>query len=248
LPGNEIYGLYSRLSKLIPAAAIEPYFFWRRQSGLTSEAGIAGILHEGTVGVRWVGKLPLGFDYDTEMAAQVGSLGPDAIRAWAGHWFLAYTLLHTRFTPQLLAEFNYASGDRSPTDGKRNTFDQLYPSAHDLYGLADQVGWKNIEHVRTGVEAKLKASWTVSSKYSRYWLANSHDALYNTSSAVVARSPAGMAGRYVGQELDFVTSFTPYRQTTFSAGFGHIFPGAFLNITTLGASHSYPYGSVTYEF
>jgi hypothetical protein len=247
LPGNDIYGLYSGFSRLVSGATIEPYFFWRRQSGLISEGGQLGILHEGTIGLRWVGKFSLGLDYDTEIAKQIGSLGHDSISAWAGHWLLAYTLSRAPFTPRLLAEFNYASGDGNPTDGKRNTFDQLYPSAHDLYGLADQVGWKNIEHARTGVEFKPKAKWTVSSKYSSYWLANSHDALYNTSSAVVARSPTGRAGRYVGQELDFVTSLI-YRQTTFSAGFGHIFPGTFLKITTRGASHSYPYGSVTYDF
>ena len=116
-----------------------------------------GILHEGTIGLRWIGKFPLGWDYDTEIAKQVGSLGNDQVSAWAGHWLLAYTLARAPFTPRLLAEFNYASGDGNPTDGKRNTFDQLYPSAHDLYGLADQVGWKNIEHLRTGVEFKPKA-------------------------------------------------------------------------------------------
>jgi hypothetical protein len=37
------------------------------------------------------------------------------------------------------AEYNYASGDADPVDGIRGTFDQLYPTAHDKYGLADQV-------------------------------------------------------------------------------------------------------------
>jgi hypothetical protein len=247
-PGNNIYGLYSGFSKLVPRAIVAPYFFWRRQSGLTTESGTSGILHEGTLGVRWVGKLPAGFDYDTEMAKQVGSLGRDAISAWAGHWLVAYAISNARVSPRLMVEFNYASGDRNPNDGERDTFDQLYPSGHDLYGLTDQVGWKNVEHVRAGLEVKPKPSWTVSAKFGAYWLANSHDALYNTAGAVVARSPTGAAGRYVGQELDFVTSFIPYRQMILSAGFGHLVPGTFLRITTPGVSYSYPYGSVTYNF
>ena len=55
-------------------------------------------------------------------------------------------------TYRAFGEYNYASGDDTPGDGVRGTFDQLYPTAHDKYGLADQVGWKNIHHLRTGLE------------------------------------------------------------------------------------------------
>jgi len=48
-------------------------------------------------------------------------------------------------TPKLRLEFNHASGDSNPSDGKHGTFDVLYPTAHDKYGMADQVGWKNVK-------------------------------------------------------------------------------------------------------
>ena len=54
----------------------------------------------------------------------------------------------------VFGEFNYALGDANPGDGVRGTFDQLYPTAHDKFGLADQVGWRNIHHVRTGLEVR----------------------------------------------------------------------------------------------
>ena len=53
---------------------------------------------------------------------------------------------------KLTANTTIASGDANPADGIRGTFDQLYPTAHDKYGLADQVGWRNIHHVRVGFD------------------------------------------------------------------------------------------------
>ena len=85
------------------------------------------------------------------MAVQTGSLGADSVQAWAGHWQLRAGA-PTRVPLGLTGEYNYASGDADPTDGTRGTFDQLYPTGHDKYGLADQVGWRNIHHLRAGVE------------------------------------------------------------------------------------------------
>jgi hypothetical protein len=247
-PGNYISGLYSAFAKLIPQAAVEPYFFWRRQSGLTTETHHIGVSNFGTYGFRWTGKAPSNIDYNVEMAKQAGVLGSDTISAWAGHWLLGYTLAQQRSKPRLTFEYNYASGDHNASDGKRGTFDQLFPSAHNLYGLTDQVGWKNIRHVRTGIEIKPRMNLTVSSKYSAYWLADPHDALYNAASIVVAKSPLGTAGDYVGQELDLIASFKYRKGPILSSGFGHLFPGSFLKATTAGRGYSYPYASVVYPF
>jgi hypothetical protein len=170
-PGSYISGLYAGFSKLIPQATVEPYFFWRRQSGATAD-GATGISNFGTLGFRWVGKTPFNNDYDVEIAKQAGVLGPDTVDAWAGHWLLGHTFAGQRFTPRLFAEYNYASGDHNPTDRRIGTFDQLFPSGHDLYGLTDQAGWKNIQHIRTGAEIKPRTNWTVSTKYNSYWLAD----------------------------------------------------------------------------
>jgi len=112
-PGNNVYGIYGGIEKLVPNATVEPYFFWRRQS-LKTELGTSGILNFGTVGVRWVGKLPANFDYGTEMVRQDGSLGSDSIGAWAGHWALGRTFPKTKLKPRVVGEYNHASGDHNP--------------------------------------------------------------------------------------------------------------------------------------
>src|SRR6266568_5817824 len=84
IPGNDFYGVYSSITTFAPGTAVEPFLFWRRQSGLTSEAGVRGTMNFGSFGLRGVGKLPSNFDYDIQMAAQNGKLGDESIRAWAG--------------------------------------------------------------------------------------------------------------------------------------------------------------------
>ncbi|HEX9219361.1 MAG TPA: alginate export family protein, partial [Gemmatimonadaceae bacterium] len=58
IPGNDFYGVYSSITTFAPGTAVEPFLFWRRQSGLTSEAGVRGTMNFGSFGLRGVGKLP----------------------------------------------------------------------------------------------------------------------------------------------------------------------------------------------
>jgi hypothetical protein len=248
IPGNNFYGLYSSFTRLVPKATLEPYFFWRRQSGLKTETADPGILNFGTFGARWVGTLPRSFEYGTEMAIQNGSLGTESISAWAGHWLLGYKIAKARFSPRLFTEFNFASGDKNPTDNHGGTFNQLYPTGHDKYGLTDQVGWQNIKHTRTGVDLKLARKWSFTGKDSAYWLADARDALYSASGAVLARSKAGTAGTYVGQELEFVSAYKIDTRASVSGGFGHLFSGTFLKNTTQGVGYSYPFVMTSYDF
>ncbi|MES1262622.1 MAG: alginate export family protein, partial [Acidobacteriota bacterium] len=150
--------------------------------------------------------------------------------------------------PRPWIEFNYATGDANAKDGIRGTFDQLYPTAHDKYGLADQVGWKNIKDLHMGVETKPRKNWTATLEYNDWYLADPHDALYNTSSTAIARSTTGTAGTHVGQELDLTATWIVFSALQTGAGIGHLFPGEFLRKTTPGYSYTYPYVMLTYRF
>jgi hypothetical protein len=247
-PGNNLHGIYGGMTNVIPDSVIEPYVFWRLSPRLKTETGGIGNLDSKTSGVRWVGKLPAGFDYGLEMDIQRGSQGTDLVHAWAGHWIVGHTWASAIAKPRFIVEYNYASGDANSKDGRRGTFDQLYPTAHDKYGLADQVGWKNIRHLRPGVELNPYPKWAVSAKYSLYWLADPHDALYSTSNTVLALRPNGTAGRFVGQELDATTSYAVSTQVRIGAGLGHLFAGEFLKNTTPGHGYTFPYLTVGYIF
>jgi hypothetical protein len=236
--GNNFHGVHAEITRLVPGASLEPYVYWKLQPGLKNEAGAVARLSEKIPGIRWVGSLPAGFDYQLEIAKETGSEGTDRVRAWGGHWVLGHTSSSIRLKPRVWAEYNYASGDVNAKDGVRGTFDQLFATAHDKYGLADQVGWRNIRDLRAGIETKPAKGWTASAS----------DSLYNSSSTSIARSPAGTAGTHVGQELDLTGSWSISPAFQAGAGLGHIFPGGFLRKTTPGNPYTFPYVMFTYRF
>jgi hypothetical protein len=247
LPGNNFYGLYGAAAKLVPKTVLEPFFFWRRQSGLNSEAGVRGTLNFGTLGLRVTAK-PSSFDLDGQVAGQHGSLGAESIRSWAGHGLIGYSLKTVALTPRVFAEYNQATGDANPTDNRKGTFDQLYPTGHDKYGLTDLVGWQNMRHVRGGFDLAVRKGWTATARYSHYWLDDAHDALYSGGGVALARSPTGVAGTDVGQEIDLIASGKIRPGLGFSTGVGHLVPGNFLKTTTPGKPYTYPYAMLTYDF
>lgn len=245
--GNNLHGLYGSIGKLVPGATIEPYVLWRLAPQQVSENGARGTLDFKTIGVRWVGKAEL-VDYGLEMAGQVGTLGPDRVRSWAGHWVAGYTIPSTTWQPRFSGEYNYATGDRDPHDGVRGTFDVLYPSPHDQLGLCDQVGWRNIQDIRVGWDAKPTRKLSVTGNYHNWWLASARDALYSPIGLPVVRRVDGSAGRHVGQEVDLQGGYSVSTQISMAAGIGHIFSGEFLKKTTAGAGYTFPFIMITYNF
>lgn len=245
--GNWFGGAYVTATGVVPKSSFEPYVFSRRDRDLRPEIGSVGPLNQVTVGLRWAGAMPFRFDYSTEMAIQRGSLATDRVAAWAGHWQLRRSF--SRFGAiKVSSEYNVASGDRDPVDGRRGTFDQLYPTPHDKYGLADQIGWRNLHHVRSGVELSPGAKLQITANHHSWWLNERRDGLYAASGALVTRVPAGAASRHIGHEVDVQVSrsLTPHLQL--ASGLAHIFPGGFLKETTPGSTTTFPYVMVTYVF
>ena len=244
--GDDLHGMIG----LIEARGhkIEPYAFWRLAPRVRAETGPVGKLDTKTAGFRSAGKLTKSLDYVTEMIVQGGSWGPEPASAWAGHWRVQFPTALSLFAPRLRLEYNYATGDSDPADGRHETFELLYPTPHDKYGLADQVGWKNLHHVGAVTEWKVWKTWTWQLKYHRWWLASPTDGIYNAGGVLLSRDPTGRSGRYVGQEVDVQALAPLTKQVQFGGGVGHIFPGEFLKKTTPGASFTFPYVMVTWAF
>jgi hypothetical protein len=245
--GNRLAGVYAASAGVIPQAAVEPYLFWRRDVNLRSELTAVGNLSQTTIGVRIAGKVPGRLDYGIEMAMQRGSLAADSVDAWAGHWQIRESLPGAGAI-KLTSEHNFATGDDNPTDGVRRTFDQLYPTGHDKLGLADQVGWRNVHHLREGFEFSPLKATPISLNYHSWWLAEKTDALYAAGGTLLARVPGGAASSHVGQEIDVQITRPLTPQIQLAAGHAHMFTGAFLEQATPGASYSASYVMVTYVF
>ncbi|MCU1337383.1 MAG: hypothetical protein JWO19_2964 [Bryobacterales bacterium] len=246
--GNNLHGLYGTVSKLPGGLTLEPYFLWRLQPHDVAESGAIGNLDMKVSGARLLGKIH-GVEYNTSLVFERGHLATDRVDAWGGGWLLGHTFISFAGTPRLAVEYNYATGDGNPHDGRHNTFELLYPTRHDLISLSDQVGWKNIEHVRARVDWKPGPKWIVTPSYSAIWLADAHDGLYNpTGLVVVPRVADGSAGRWVGQEVDLAAQYSILQGTQIGAGFAHIFPGTFLERATPGHSFNYSYLQISTKF
>jgi alginate export protein len=247
-PGSILFGSYAVIPKLIPRFAIDGYFIGRRSPQQITESGGTATLHSGTAGARWNSKPFRGVETGGEMAGQFGSIGDTPLRAWAGHWEVACTLAGARYRPRFASEYNFASGDRNKTDGRRQTFDQLFATGHDKYGLSDQVGWRNIHHIREGVQLYPSTRWQASVRYHSWWLASTSDALYDASGNAIVPATAGVTSRHVGQEIDAQAIVAASRRLSVAGGFAHIFPGSFLEAATPGHSYSRPYASINVGF
>src|SRR5262249_40864915 len=87
--GNQLYGLFASWTTGPGEGVVQPYLLWNhvRYDGPGSAASVV------TTGIRAVGALGRGFDYNVEMAVQAGRRPESPIRAWAGHWEVGYKIL-----------------------------------------------------------------------------------------------------------------------------------------------------------
>jgi hypothetical protein len=244
--GDDLHGIIGQID--FRGAHFEPFGLWRLAPQVKSETGQGGKLNTRTWGTRITGKIRPATDYVVEMIGQTGHWGPDAVRSWAGHWRIVRTLSKDWRVPRLRLEYDYATGDSDPADGRHETFELLYPTPHDKLGLADQVGWKNIHHVSGVGEWLPSKTLTLQVKYHEWWLASERDGVYNAGGNLIARDSSGRSGRHVGHEVDVQALRNVGKFMKLGGGVGHIFTGEFLEKTTPGRDYTFPYVMMTWSF
>jgi hypothetical protein len=245
-PGEHFDGVYGSLDKVIPNSTIEPYVFWKMEHNVKGELVKSGDLSEKTAGIRWVGKLPVGFDYGMESALQRGTQATEPISAWATHVVLGNTLPNARHLPRFFLEFNRGSGDQNPRNGVHSDFDTLFPSSHDKFGLTDLFSWTNMVHARAGFQYKVRQNLTLAVADNDFWLADRRDGIYSGGKQIVASN--GHEGSHIGQEPDLQGRWTLARHTIGDLTFGHVIPGAFLQNAKHGSAFNIVALAVTQQF
>lgn len=231
--GNNLHGAYASIGSLLPGSQLEPYVLFRTNHN-------AGGLHTWTEGMRSAGAVHKDWRYEAELIKQTGSVGPRHLSAWAGTLQGQRLLRTLRWQPTLMAEGNYATGDKDPKDAVVNTFDQLYPTNHGIYGIADQVGRRNNKNLRGGVWLHPEKWLTLKTELHSFWLASRYDSLYAFNGAALVPAVAGgAASTDVGRELDLLSEIKLSRHYDIGLQYGHMFPGEFLKTYTPGAGHSF---------
>jgi hypothetical protein len=171
------------------------------------------------------------------------------ISAWATTFGAAYRFTELPVKPRVFAQYDFASGDRHPNGSTAGTgtFDTMYPTAHDRFGISDLFGWQNIRAERAGVTVEPRRRWTVTAQYLNISLASATDSLYNTSGSAFLRDATGRSGTHVGEEFDVYTWFELNRHVNFGGGVGHLMPGAFLADLSKGLTRNTPYFAVNFK-
>lgn len=246
LPGDNLHGAYAIFEKLFPAGTFEPYVYWRLSPLITSETGVRGKVDEKSYGLRMTKRFGKSWYASSDTVMQRGSRSIDRISTWAAYWRGRYTFTDVRFKPSLTGDCNVATGDHNPRDGVSTTFDPMYPTPHDKYGLADQIGWKNIRHVGAIFEFGPHKTLTIQAKLHTWWLNSATDGVYISGGTLLYRDLTGRSGRHVGEETDGQLLWTPAKTFQIGAGVGHIFSGDFLKRATPGRNYTFYYMSFTH--
>ncbi|MDR3688162.1 MAG: alginate export family protein [Fimbriimonas sp.] len=183
-----------------------------------------------------------------EGAVQYGSSNGRDQRAWAYHLAVSQELLpKTTFS----LENDAASGGGNATTS--HTFDNLYPSNHNLYGLADMQGWKNMNHLGIRVENRSIPNLTLKASAHAFSLRDASDAWYNAVGAANPKAgggtlsdPTGLSGRDIGKEFDLEAAYTVKHAGIFSGGIAFFEPGNFVQNVS-GQSNQMIFGYLQYQ-
>ena len=239
--GNNIYGAYGRLDNFVGAhSSLEPFFLWRVQPAEVVEAAISkatGKENEKAVGLRFKSQLNTAFNYTGELIYEGGKVGPQTIGAWATQEGASYQFLDTVTKPRIFAQFDYASGNGNPAvHATHGTFDTIYPTAHDRFGITDLFGWQNIQAIRAGTTVEPHRRLTFTVQGLDFWAASALDSIYNTSGTAIVTNKTAH-GRHLGAEIDGYSWYELNRHFNIGGGVGYFGGGQFLSHVT--TSHSY---------
>jgi len=248
--GNNIYGAYGAIDHILPNSTLEPFFLWRVEPSVAVETTAkirTGRQDERAYGVRFKGIAVKDLDYSAEYIVEDGNDGSNVIHASGATLGTGYRISPLWWKPRVFYQYDYASGDKNPTDGTHGTFDTMYPTAHDRFGIADLFGWQNIISERAGLTIEPRHRWTVTGQYLDLWLDQAKDSLYNSSGGSIVRDTTGKWGTHIGQEYDAYTWYELNAHVNVGAGVGHLQGGEFLQHNSKGPNYNYPYFAINFK-
>lgn len=229
------------------------YVFHNRDDGTANFGAPTGSTSFVTLGTLWKGdpKKLHGFDYDTEMDFQTGKVGGRSLTAYAGHWGAGYNWLKHAWKPRFGLQYNYASGDGDPNDGKIGTFQNLYPTNHLFYGYMDTTAWMNVHNPQVNFSFMPTPKMKVMLDYHLYWNANNADSWYRANGATKVRplsTAANNASSFRGQEFDITMSYKLNPHVGILTGYSYFIAGDYLKQTGAASNAQFGYVQVQIDF
>jgi hypothetical protein len=187
-----------------------------------------------TAGGRLVREPSAGqFDYEVEFALQWGesrysrSAGVDLDHfAHFEHLEVGYRF-DAPWQPRLAVQWDYASGDEDPTDGRNGRFDTLFGARRFEFGPTGIYGpfaRSNLFTAGGRVQVRPRAAVSAFLAYRAFWLAQKRDRW--TTSGVW--DPSGESGRFLGHQVEVRGRWRPLPgNLLLEVGWAHLFRGEF---------------------
>ncbi len=195
-------------------------------------------------------KKPVGLDYSTEMAFQTGKVRGLDLTSFAINAGLGYTF-DVAWLPRVGIEYNYASGDRNPTDGEIETFQNLFPTNHKFYGIMDLTAWQNMQQAVVAFQVQPLKTVTVQLDYRAFFIASTDDVWYRANGVTPVRplTPAAReAGKYEGSQVEIIATWNVTKWFQLQGGYAHFFTGDYLNDTGPSGDADFGYLQATFSF
>lgn len=188
-----------------------------------------------------------GFEFDTELAFQIGSVQALDLMAFAAHAGAGYTF-DLPLKPRVYVEYSYASGDSNPTDQDDNTFQNLFPTNHKFYGYMDLFSWQNIHNPAIYTRITPMENLTLNADFHMFWLATTEDAWYRANGLTRVRPITPGASSFVGSEIDLTANWKPFECLGFGVGYSHFFAGQYVDDTGPASDADFVYVQASVKF
>ncbi|MGR9090764.1 MAG: alginate export family protein [Gammaproteobacteria bacterium] len=192
------------------------------------------------------------YDYEIETAFQFGESRSSPLPtntadldhfAHFHHVEVGYSF-ETPWSPRVVAQYDYASGDDDPNDGDYGRFSTLYGARRFDFGPTGIYGpfaRANVSTPGLRVQAKPAANVSGFLAYRGYWLASDKDAW--AAAGIVDRS--GNTDSFIGQQIEMRLRYdVAPGNARLEGGVAHLFSGGFMD----DAPNSVGQGDVTYVY
>ncbi len=166
-------------------------------------------------------------DYEMESVWQIGKLNDTDHFAHFQHLNLGYSF-DFPWTPRFMIHYDYASGDRNPTDSQSSGFDTLFGGRRFEYVPTGNFGpffRRNISSPGWRIILKPVTGWKVQLKHRFWYLATSRGAMAGSG----LQDTTGNSGNYLGHDLEIQVQWKLSQNLEFDAGYDHWFKGSYFD-------------------
>ncbi len=174
------------------------------------------------------------FDFQVETIGQIGTVRATTAatdgknlqhQAWYQHADVGYTF-DVPMSPRFALEYDYASGDKNPNDGKDERFDTLFGARRFDFGPTGIYGAFSRSNLNTpgyklGFSPLQDVQTTIGHRF--FWLAQKTDSWGSTG----LQDKTGKSGSFVGQQLELTTRWDVNSSLNLETGWTHLFKGEF---------------------